>query len=374
MAGHLSQEQIARYGAGGVTFRELIQLEGHIAECSDCREQLVQTCNPASAIYRKPGSDDGRHLTYDQLEAYIDGRLSGPECRMADAHLSSCRMCAAEIRDLERFKMDLAGSGEKIKRVPIMWLGAAPIGVAAAILIAIAVLWPGTPTPRKENAPQAVEKSRPSDSRLSADLTGLNMEDQSAVRHSLETKSVDIPATVLELAGKRETLLGGRQRNSARQILEPAGEAVLEDQPIFRWTEMAGAKRYSIAIYDTNFSLIARSPDLHATEWKVDRPLERGTVYVWQLAAHTENGGTVVAPGKGEPEARFEVLSEKRAGEIEGYAKAYPSAHLALAILYAREGALSEGLRELEQIPPYSPDSETAQMLRAQIERARSLR
>jgi len=78
-----------------------------------------------------------------------------------------------------------------------------------------------------------------------------------------------------------------------------------------------------------------------------------------------------VAPGKGEPEARFELLSGKRAGEIERYAQIHPSAHLVLAILYAREGALSSGLRELEQIPPDTADSETARILRAQIERAR---
>jgi hypothetical protein len=52
--------------------------------------------------------DEWRHLPYEWLEAYADGRLSEIDHEIVEGHASACPACAAEMQDLLGFRDSLA--------------------------------------------------------------------------------------------------------------------------------------------------------------------------------------------------------------------------------------------------------------------------
>jgi len=66
------------------------------------------------------------------------------------------------------------------------------------------------------------------------------------------------------------------------------------------------------------------------------------------------------------PEARFKVLEQAKAGEIERAKKAYGNQHLALGLVYAEAGLLDEAEREFRALVAANPTSaEAKRLLRA---------
>src|SRR3954467_8817123 len=59
-----------------------------------------------------------RHVSQGDLDAYINGQLSGPRLDFCRTHLDSCDECRAELEDLRNFKSSRAGLtiGGSLKR------------------------------------------------------------------------------------------------------------------------------------------------------------------------------------------------------------------------------------------------------------------
>lgn len=102
-----------------------------------------------------------RHLSYAQLEGFVDSRLDATEEELVRAHIELCSQCAAELHDLEVFAKSLSNDGEK-KRAPerigffsrvAQWMkvprhGWAMIGAVTALIVGAVVLqqWSSRPT------------------------------------------------------------------------------------------------------------------------------------------------------------------------------------------------------------------------------------
>ncbi|MGB7925089.1 MAG: zf-HC2 domain-containing protein [Pyrinomonadaceae bacterium] len=186
---------------------------------------------------------------------------------------------------------------------------------------------------------------------------------QEAARRALTMQSVETSPALSELGGRGGTLMGGGSSSGVSfPVLSPVGMVVRSERPVFRWGQLEGATGYSVKVYDANLRKVADSPLLSGTEWKSSQPLVRGGVYVWQVTAKRDEA-EVVSPAAPAPEAKFKVLDEAHAAELEQAEQKYPDSHLTMGLLYARAGLLEDAEREFQALVRVNPDSQVARKL-----------
>jgi hypothetical protein len=324
-----------------------------------------------------------RHLTHEDLEAYLEGRLSSARLKHCRTHLDSCEACRAELEDLRTFKSDLAGfprsepdrrkleRGRRRRRLTLPQAAAVATTVVAAIS---AVLWWGRERPQANKTSVAVTVThslapvptagiQTRDTRLADEIAALPADVRSAVSDAIQHGKLRLPTDLSQFRGRAHTLLGAPEANTGFALLGPFGEAIAETRPEFRWQPLAGAIRYSVAIVDAGLHPVQRSPALRTTGWRPRRPLRRGQTYLWQVTATLRGGSTVVASGPPSPEALLRIIPYKLADELAQFRQGHEEAHLVLGALYAQAGMLTESADELRKVPPGDSSYSTARTL-----------
>lgn len=382
MAAHLSEEQIAHYTTRRLAPEELLRVDDHISECANCRQRIASAAELRKA-FQDPrewdyGTDDQsyvdpkEHLTYEQLGAYVDGK-TGADVATLRAHLEVCRRCSEEFRDLNTFKTELASSKEQHAegwwpRFVARWLTvrsvAFALGGCAVVVFAIAV---GIRQMSFTKGGPSTETATIQNPAL-AGIKELTPEQQIAIIEAVSNKKIETSEALQEFKGEQEVLLGQAEETLRFNVLTPVGQVVADDRPFFHWQPLAGAKSYSVAIFDANLNPVLSSPPLHTPDWTASHPLNRGQLYVWQVTAQVGNGKSVTAPKPPSPEAKFRVLDQKSADEIARFQKKHPESHLALGILYAQVGAREAGEQELRLIRGTDPNYALAQELLKSIQ------
>src|SRR5919206_1600037 len=76
------------------------------------------------------GESPERHLSADEVAAYVDGALAGDERARIEAHLAVCADCRAEVREVTGLVRSLPEARRSARRV---WI---PAAAAAAVLVA----------------------------------------------------------------------------------------------------------------------------------------------------------------------------------------------------------------------------------------------
>jgi hypothetical protein len=398
MPEHLSVEQITSYRERRASPAELLQIDDHISQCAECRERLSSASALRAALQAAGsrllsghGSDlsdePGRspqvvskseHLAYEQLEAYVDEKMSHSARGVAEAHLKACQLCSEELRDLNTFKAELATSRNQTPEplwsflVPWLTLRRISLAVATAAVIFLAVevsRWHQAPPHEVPSVAIPDSKNLPRETLTAID--DLPLDEQSAVREAMTQQIIKSPDMLAELQGKQQTLLGESQETLQFKVLTPVGEVVPDVRPAFQWKPLAGARSYSVAIFDENLNQVLASHSLHATQWTPNRSLKHGQSYFWQVTAELSSGKSVTAPSPPSPEARFRILDQKTADEILNFQKAHPESHITLGILYAQAGVLEDGEKELRLIPQTDTNYPMAQKLLKSIEEIR---
>ena len=130
-----------------------------------------------------------------------------------------------------------------------------------------------------------------------------------------------------------------------------------------------GASAYVVEVYDSNFNLVATSPQLTNNSWAAPA-LSRGKDYGWKVKA-IKDGQEFKSPRPPAPAARFRILDQAKASELAKARRAYPSSHLALGLLYAEAGLLREAEQELRMLQKANSDSEIARSLLGQLQALR---
>jgi hypothetical protein len=324
-----------------------------------------------------------RHLTYEDLQAYLQGRLSSARLKHCRTHLDSCEACRAELEDLRTFKSDLAGfprsepdrrelqRGRRRRRLTLPQAAAVATIVVAAIS---AVLWWGRERPRANKTSVAVTVThslapvptagiQTRDTRLADEIAALPADVRPAVSEAIQHGKLRLPTDLSQFRGHAHTLLGAPEANTGFALLGPFGEAIAETRPEFRWQPLAGAIRYSVAIVDAGLHPVQRSPALRTTGWRPRRPLRRGQTYLWQVTATLRGGSTVVASGPPSLEALLRIIPYKLADELAQFRQGHEEAHLVLGALYAQAGMLTESADELRKVPPGDSSYGTARTL-----------
>jgi hypothetical protein len=109
MSGHFSEQLMERYCQRTVRLAELIDLDQHLTECEGCRQKLSEVAR-LDELYRTllgdlrvAADEEPRHLSYEQLSAYLLGELSVDERWQVEEHLESCTACVWQTGELRVF-------------------------------------------------------------------------------------------------------------------------------------------------------------------------------------------------------------------------------------------------------------------------------
>lgn len=195
---------------------------------------------------------------------------------------------------------------------------------------------------------------------------------QQSVRQSLQTQKVTIPNTLKSLAGNQNGVLMGEDetRGVPFALQTPIGKVIRTNQPVLRWRALAGATKYSVAVVDSNFRVVAQSPALTATEW-TPPALPRGANYAWQVTATKADGSETVSPSSPAPQAKFRILEQPAANELNRLEKSGVKSHLVRGTAFANAGLLDEAAKEFEALVRENPKSPIARKLLASVKSRR---
>jgi hypothetical protein len=185
-------------------------------------------------------------------------------------------------------------------------------------------------------------------------LDDLPPEMRQSVQNFLLAGEVKLPDFLSEFSSARSTLRGTGDNISFR-LLSPVGVVIADDRPTFRWEPLKGATSYRVEISDSPSRDPIRSDSLptSATEWTPTGALLRDKTYSWVVVA-TVGGKEVVSPDASLPEARFKVLGDEEAIELNVLKRA--GSHLALGVFFAREGMIAEAEKELQMLAERNPE------------------
>lgn len=277
-----------------------------------------------------------RHLSFEDLEAYVNGRVPPARLDSCITHLDSCLACRAELEDLRTLKSEASAFprpeslGRELERrrkrrtltlvktatVAIVFLAVASTAIwwgrdrllakkpAVAATVTHIVVPPLATTPGPAPYPP-IATPQPRDSRpagqVSAPLTSRRPGVAATNQHGNSQPSADLSRSREPAAAPA----GVPQTNKGFALLSPFGDATNDTRPEFHWTPLEGAARYSVAIVDERLHPVQHSRALRTTSWRPRRPLRRGRAYLWQVTATLRHGSTVVASG---PSASGAVL------------------------------------------------------------------
>ncbi len=285
MTSHLSSRQVEGYRQRSLSPRELLAVDDHLAGCADCRLRVAEGEPLAAAleVWESLGGETGQSVELDR--------------RSATARWRPARWTQ-----------------------PALW--------AAALLLAVGLtFWLAVPPLRRE-------------------VDSLRAEVRRLERRSAAVERLARPPEIADLLAAGAVLRGPAAAAAELAPRSPVATAVRDGRPTFRWTPLAGAEWYRVAVFDRDFRAVADSGPLSTTEWTPERPLPAGAVYAWQVKVR-RGGAELTAPGPTAPQARFRVLPADRAAASARAARATGGAHLALGLLYARAGLLDDAEREL---------------------------
>jgi hypothetical protein len=129
---------------------------------------------------------------------------------------------------------------------------------------------------------------------------------------------------------------------------------------------MEGAESYQVVIRAHPSDEQIESGIIQTNEWTPGGELKPGVTYSWVVMAN-RGGQRVYVPSAGSAGAYFVVVSKQRLAEIEEAKRKSNGSHLLMAVLYAREGLLSEANGELKALERENPEFSLVKRLRRSL-------
>lgn len=428
MSEHLSQDDMQNYLDRSLGPEKLVIADDHLAECDVCREKARSSGGrqmaDLSQLLADPDLHDG-HLSYEQLESYVDGKIGEIEKEIVDFHKGVCRGCLDELDELIKLRATLVlepAAEQKTRTAEPSSLAAFwnrlmaggilkfAASVFAALLVGV-IIWSvwlfERPLPGDmvavvdpsgveadqdlslENdsaVPDGTEQTSNSDRPLASlvdggtrveidadgNLTGINAPQfESRIKAALTDQDLEISDSARDLKSNSGVLMGDGRPGVSFALTTPVGKIVRSERPQFRWRPLAGAETYVVTVFDAKFSKVAESPPLQQPVWTPAANLKRGSIYQWQVTA-IKDGQEIKSPVRPAPDAKFQILSAAAANEIEAAKHRSGNSHLLLGIVYANAGLLDDAEREFQALLNKNPKSDIARKLLNRVRVARS--
>jgi hypothetical protein len=422
MSDHLTNTQIEDYRRRSLPAVDLLSVSDHLGLCDLCRRQVQRALN-GDAAYLALRSElfdqtelssspiERTHLTFEQIVGSVDATLAGEELQIVKDHLACCQQCALAVDDLHAFKDQIEPEldrqdqlySESVtserRRWYMFWPKPLVFGSALAALLLVASGWmvwqalnrtkeePRTaavtpsPTPSISLSPSATPGGAELIAMLNDGAGQLRLDKegrlagvdhlppayQQMVKSALTNQELEKSPLLAGLTPTSITPRGGDDDQGDRfPLIGPVRTLTLSDQPVFRWSRLKRAASYVVEIYDEEFDMVAASPRINGQRWRTQQPLKRGGVYYWQVKA-IRDGRELVSPRPPAPQAKFRILDEAKANELERARRDYASSHLLLGLLYAQAGLLDEAEEEFRALQKANPNSTIADRLLQQV-------
>ncbi len=420
MSSHLSEGTIKDYLESKIAADELLSVDDHLAECDVCSQSIL---SKAEAADLSAGTIDldtvPSHLPFEVLESIANASIDTVEKEIAEVHLERCDACRENLNQLIVLQKELEGptvrpleteTKEGIWQNVSAFLKPAYLIPALAILLfgVIGIWWyatnqtssveqsavpavndisppanGSTMPPSDVNANQQTEAPQQPPVVASVNDGGTKIELYSdgkisglassqfegRVRNALAKQEIAIPADARELARGPGVLMSGAAEGVPFALSSPVGKTLETAAPRLVWKPLARADSYRVEVFDENFNRVASSPTQKATSWQIDRPLQRGRTYVWQVTA-TNDGIEAKSPVRPAPDAKFKIIGQAAADSITA-AKRSGNSRLVLGLLYAEAGMLAEAEREFAALLRANPDSSVVRSLLQKVRSAR---
>ncbi|MCP9496563.1 MAG: hypothetical protein MSG64_19140 [Pyrinomonadaceae bacterium MAG19_C2-C3] len=108
--------------------------------------------------------------------------------------------------------------------------------------------------------------------------------------------------------------------------------------------------------------MIDTSPQLGATQYTSTKKLQSGVIYNWEVTTVID-GVHLIAPDQTSGMVKFKVLAPERFDYVRRKQQELGSTHIALGVMYAREGLIEDAEREFRLFAAKNPKSEVARRL-----------
>ena len=305
MSDHPSLERIVQYRDGALAPDELLGVDDHLATCADLSRCARRRCPNRQAGSNRRWSPPVHVTTSTSTPSrrYVDGTLVETDREIADAHLSSCSLCAEDLGDLRRDsrgtvwrwlppRRRLGGRGWHSSSAAAAHWPVRPPSLSSPLCgrapgstgRPVTTVKPEPPVATHAPAPGApptMAALRDGPFAVTVDergnLTGLP---------ELPAAESDGAGQGLDLGAARRGRRYGSWRTCGRvdggvtggtsgslSAAAPVATAVESDRPTFRWTAHRGALGYVVTIYDDQFNEVARSSEGLRLEWTPASPL-----------------------------------------------------------------------------------------------------
>ncbi len=350
MAKHLSAEQITKYRERTLQPGELLAVDSHLGSCAECRTLMSEQSSEGMGFILAIAEAANDHLTYEQMEAWVEDRMDQTERELVMAHIGMCQACARQLKAYESYAPVMSAPVNRVAS-PARSMVQAPVAageaavrasrtpkriVAAMLTVAVAVII--TPI---------ILKQQSTDS-------GIASGDPVAVSslESLPESVRDGAEAVARAQGaERPASLAGLNTNYDRFLQYPVSEVVEAVQPELRWKPFASS--YTVRVFNAQNMQIAASDLMTVTTWLVTVPLDRGATYSYEV-----NGlGDV-------HRAEFRVLNQAGQAEMAQLRASRGKEHFVLGAVAQQFGMLSVARQEFEALVRERPQSvEAARML-----------
>jgi hypothetical protein len=379
VSGHLTRRQIERHRQRVLPPEELLAIDDHIQQCPSCRDLLARQWSQASLFaawesLAADAADDPVDIAADAGDSaahpsQVPHPVRPPHPLRPTHPLHPSHPSLTATSDPSGHPGALAAPWRRHPVRAIGWAAAAALGVAAAGVVAIALarLSPAAPAVRLADGARLVALDSGGGLRGLDDLPdGLRDEVAAALRDGRLAQ----PAAMGVLRGATANLRGEPPAPGAGSAgfapLSPVATVVREDRPMLRWLPLAGASTYRVVITDAAYHSVASSGPIAATSWQPGDALARGALYCWEVRAAVP-GGEVTAPALPAPEARFRVLPAAGLAPLAAESAAARGSHLALAVVYARQGLVEDAAREVEAVAAANPGQPSVERLRSSL-------
>lgn len=419
---HISTEIIERYRRRQVEPDELLSLDGHLAHCDQCRQQLLTvmplpaTPNELQNAVLAVADESNEHLSDPFLRSHLNNRLDAVDRELVESHLEFCERCQSQFSRLQSAHDPIARLNiEKQNWMNLLFARLTPrlaLQVAGATALLVLLAW-GIFRWQQQPNPSEILTRNPSPSpsvpqqpilspqtllalndggkaiTLYADGTLIGIEslsdaDQQAIKLALSLGKLETPKTLIELKSSASTLMAAPTNDPAQAwaadasstLVSPVTEMVAENKPWMVWKPLNGAETYQVTINDpaANYSVIATSPKLTTIRWQPPS-LPRGKILIWQVTATWKDSDgqsrEITAPAPEAPEAKFRLLTLAQAEELTQAKRNYAGQHLAMGLLYARMGLLKDAERELQALATANPNSTATENLIRELQSIR---
>jgi hypothetical protein len=375
MAEHLSDQQLKGYRDRTLTLGELVAVDTHLGACQPCRTALSRLAEGKSSKAVISGIDQARfrHLSYEQMDDWVEDRLEPADRELVMAHIGLCPPCARQLIAYQEYAPVMSApvrtaafaAAQAVEKKESFWsfLKQPHYALGAAALVAFFIIVPFT----RHSGPEETGATilAPTSTTIDSTIPAQNSPLLDQALHASELDSlpdslrVGAKEAIADTGGMiRPASLKGLEGGSDPVLEYPLAEVVAETQPVLRWKTF-GNSTYSVSLSDSR-GLISQRGGLTETRWMPPSALLRDHVYTW-----------VVDSAGVKHRAMFRVLGASQQRELEKVRAERGTSHLVMGAVSAGLGLLTPAKQEFEAMGRDKAQSQQAAKLLNRIETLR---